>query len=207
MYLQRSEFDLQAPAFYFALKKGTNMKTSKKIKIGFGALLIAILFMFFHYNLPRTSVVQLTGTDTKRVDKAVKSEKVEGANGKKVDVGKQTADVRFINSVSRKGKPMVFRNEDTGWGWPPYFKFDSADVTAEAQAFAADQGKPWVLVKYYGWRIKMLSMFPNVLDLKKVEKDYTHIPVFNIIFFILLVTLILTVRSKLKKLFSKRDKK
>ena len=183
------------------------MKTSKKLKIGFGALLFAILFLFFHYNLPRTSVVQISGTDTKRVDKVVEGEEVEGSKGKKVDAGTQTADVRFINSVSRKGKPMVFRNEDTGWGWPPYFKFDSADVTAEAQAFAADQRKPWVLVKYYGWRIKMFSMFPNVLDLKKVEKDYTHIPVFNIIFFILLVSLILIVRSKLKKLFTKRDDK
>ena len=43
------------------LKKGTNKKTSKKLKIGFGALLIAILFLFFHYNLPRTSVVQIPG--------------------------------------------------------------------------------------------------------------------------------------------------
>ena len=102
---------------------------------------------------------------------------------------------------------MVFRNEDTGWGWPPYFKFNSADITAEAQAFATDQGKPWVLAKYYGWRFTMFTMFPNVLDLKKVDKDYTHIPVFNIVFFILLVTLILMVRSKLKKLFTKRDKK
>ena len=183
------------------------MKTSKKLKIGFGAVLITILFLFFHYNLPRTSVVQISGTDTKRVDKAGRIEKKENGKDKKENAATQTADVRFINSVSRKSKPMVFRNEDTGWGWPPYFKFDSADVTAEAQAFAADQGKPWVLVKYYGWRIKMFSMFPNVLDLKKVEKEYTHIPVFNIIFFILLVTLVLTVRRKLKKLFTRRDEK
>jgi len=207
MYLQRTEFDLLPPGLSYAHKKGTRMKTSKKLKIGFGVLLFAILFLFFHYNLPRTSVVQISGTDTKRVDKAVGVEKAEGAKDKKENISTQTADVRFINSVSRKGKPMVFRNEDTGWGWPPYFKFDSADVTAEAQAFAADQGKPWVLVKYYGWRIKMFSMFPNVLDLKKVKKNYTHIPVFNIIFFILLVILILTVRSKLKKLFTKRDEK
>ena len=183
------------------------MTTSKKIKIGLGVLLIMILFFFFHYNLPRTSVVQISGTDTKRVDKAIKGEKVESSTDKKIKTDALTTDVRYINSVSRKGKAMVFRNEDTGWGWPPYFKFDSADVTAEAQAFATDQGKPWVLVKYYGWRVTMFSMFPNVLDLKKVAKDYTHIPVFNIIFFILLVILILTVRSKLKKLFTKRDEK
>ncbi len=180
------------------------MKTSKKIKIGFAALLIVILFFFFHYNLPRTSVVQISGTDTKRVDKVVKGEKVETSKDKKIKTDALIADVRYINSVSRKGKPMVFRNEDTGWGWPPYFKFDSADVTAEAQAFATDQDKPWVLVKYYGWRVTMLSMFPNVLDLKKVDKDYTHIPIFNIVFFIILVTLVLIVRRKLKKFFTKR---
>ena len=61
------------------------MKTSKKLKIGFGALLIAILFLFFHYNLPRTSVVQISGTDTKRVDKATEVENVEGDEGKKVN--------------------------------------------------------------------------------------------------------------------------
>jgi len=183
------------------------MKTSKKVKIGFGALLIGILFLFFHYNLPRTSVVQISGTDTKRVDKAVAVKNVDGGKSKKENKAAQTMDVRYINSVSRKGKPMVFRNEDTGWGWPPYFKFDSADVTAEAQAFTTDQSKPWVLVKYYGWRITMFSVFPNVLDLKKVDKDYTHIPVFNIVFFILLATLVLIVRGKIKKLFAKRGEK
>ena len=180
------------------------MTTSKKIKIGLGALLILILFFFFHYNLPRTSVVQISGTDTKRVDKVVKGAKVENSKGNNKNTDTLTADVRYINSVSRKGKAMVFRNQDTGWGCPPYFKFDSADVTAEAQAFATDQAKPWVRVKYYGWRVTMFSMFPNVLDLKKVDKNYTHIPVFNIIFFIVLVTLVLVVRSKLKKFFTKR---
>ncbi len=182
------------------------MKFNKKIKIGVGGLLIFILFLFFHYNLPRTAVVQISGTDIKRVDKSVAVEKVENGADKKKKTATQTTDVRFINSVSRGGKPMVFRNEDTGWGWPPYFKFNSADVTAEAQAFANDQGKPWALVKYYGWRFTMFSMFPNVLDLKKVDKDYTHIPVFNIMFFIILTTFVLVVRYKLKRFIAKPKK-
>lgn len=103
---------------------------------------------------------------------------------------------------------MVFRNEDTGWGWPPYLKFDSADLTAEAQSFAADQAKPWVLVKYYGWRIKVFSMFPNVVDLKVVDREHSHFPLFNIVFFILLVTVILIARTQIKKLVDKvRSKK
>jgi len=181
------------------------MKTTKKIKIGIGAVLFVMIFLFLHFNLPRTAVVQISGTDIKRMDKAVDVKDKEDSAEKQVQAVTSTEDVRFVNSVSRKGKPMVFKNEDTGWGWPPYFKFNSADVTAEAQSFANDQGKPWVLVKYYGWRFTLFSMFPNVLDLKKVDKDYSHLPVFNIVFFIVLVTLILIARRKTKKFFTKRD--
>lgn len=181
------------------------MKTTKKIKIGIGAVFFVVLFLFFHFNLPRTAVVQISGTDIKRMDKALDVKDKEDGAEKQVQTATSTSDVRFINSVSRKGKPMVFKNEDTGWGWPPYFKFTSADVTAEAQAFANDQGKPWVLVKYYGWRFTMFSKFPNVLDLKKVDKDYTHIPVFNIMFFILLITVVFIIRYKVKQFFTKRD--
>lgn len=182
------------------------MKTTKKIKISLGAVLIAIIFLFFHYNLPRTAVVQISGTDIKRIDKAVGGKEGKDSAKKQVQTATSSADVRFINSVSRKGKPMVFKNEDTGWGWPPYFKFDSADITAEAQAFITDQEKPWVLIKYYGWRFTMFSMFPNALDLKQVDQDYTHIPVFNIVFFILLVILVFVIRRKFKKFFAKSDK-
>ncbi len=179
----------------------------KKIKIGIGIVLAIIVVLFFHYNLPRTDVVQISGTDIKRMDKDVDVEEKEVGAEVQVKTTTRTQDVRFVNSVSRNGKPMVFRNEDTGWGWPPYFKFNSADVTAEAQAFANEQGKPWVLIKYYGWRFTMFSMFPNVLDLKKVDKDYSHIPVFNIVFFILLITVVFMIRYKVKQFFSKRNGK
>ncbi len=182
------------------------MKTTKKIKISLGAVLITIIFLFFHYNLPRTAVVQISGTDIKRIDKAVGvKDKKEGAK-EQVQAATSSEDVRFINSVSRKGKPMVFKNEDTGWGWPPYFKFDSADITAQAQAFITDQDKPWVLIKYYGWRFTMFSMFPNALDLKQVDRNYTHIPIFNIVFFILLIILAFVIRKKFKNLFAKSGK-
>ena len=181
------------------------MKTVKKIKFGIGAVFIVIIVLFLHFNLPRTAVVQIFGTDTKRIDKDITVKEKVGEAEENVKETLST-DVRFINSESRTKKPMVFRNEDTGWGWPPYFKFDSADLTAEAQAFATDQKKPWVRVKYYGWRLAMFSMFPNVLDLKEVDQDYTHIPVFNIIFFILLFVLAFVIKRKFRKLFTKVDK-
>jgi hypothetical protein len=183
------------------------MKTTKKIKIGIVIVVIVIIALFFHYNLPRTAVVQISGTDIKRVDKTKEVTEEESETDNKVKVEVQTSDLRYINSVSRKGKTMVFTNFDTGWGWPPYFKFNSADLTAEAQAVATDQKKPWVLVKYYGWRVTVFSMFPNVLDLKVVDRSYTHVPLFNIVFFALFFAFVFFVRRKIKKLVTwVRDK-
>ncbi|MFQ5758017.1 MAG: DUF1523 family protein, partial [Acidiferrobacterales bacterium] len=96
------------------------MKVLKILKYTFLALVVTAVALFLHYNLPRTDVVQITGTDVKRIDRSDPGQ------------GVRTRDVRFISTVTRTGKVKVFRNEDTGWGWPPYFKFDSADLTAEA---------------------------------------------------------------------------
>ena len=76
------------------------------------AVLALAVGLFLHYNLPRTDVVRITGTDVKRIDR------------KGEEQTPRTRDVRYINTVTRSGKVRVFRNEDTGWGWPPYLKFD-----------------------------------------------------------------------------------
>jgi hypothetical protein len=146
------------------------MKSLRILKYSVLALAIITVGLFLHYNLPRTVVVKITGTDVKRIDRS--------------DPGQieRTRDVRFISTVTRNGKVKVFRNEDTRWGWPPYFKFNSADITGEAQTFIERPEKPWVRVRYYGWRIKIFSLFPNLISLKIVDKDYTHFPWFNIIF-------------------------
>lgn len=175
------------------------METSKIIKIVVSALLVIAVALILHKNLPRTEVVQITGTDVKRVDRSDKKSK-DVQEGSQREKAVRTSDVRFINAVSRNGKVMVFRNEDTGWGWPPFFKFDSADLTAQAQAFSISEEKPWVLVKYYGWRIRIFSIFPNAVSLKAVTKDHTHIPLFNIVFISLLFALAFFLRSKYKQL-------
>jgi hypothetical protein len=133
----------------------------------------------------------------KRTDKVVtEAEKQKDADAQKVV--QQVTDVRYINSVSRRGKAMVFRNEDTGWGWPPYFKFNSANITAKAQAYAIDPANPWVRVKYYGWRFTVTSSFPNVLSLRVVDRDYSHFPLFNTIVILLLLAGVFFVRKKIK---------
>ena len=150
------------------------MKVLRVIKYSIIAFLLIAMGLFLHYNLPRIEVVQITGTDVKRIDRGDSSQ------------GARTRDVRFISTVTRQGTIKVFRNEDTRWGWPPYFKFNSANVTALAQTLIENPEKPWVRVRYYGWRIEIFSLFPNAISLKIVDQDYSHIPWFNIIFLTLL---------------------
>jgi len=162
------------------------MKFSAKIKYSLLAVSILLVVSVLHYYLPHTQVVQIIGTDVKRLDSTARG-KTDGSLQEK---GKQKVvtvrDVRFINAVSKSGKTEVFRNEDTGWGLPPYFKFNSADVTAQAQSFTIAEEKPWILVKYYGWRIHIFDMFPNVISLKQATRDHTNFPLFNIVFLCLL---------------------
>lgn len=160
------------------------MKVTGRIKLGAAGVILLLLAAVLHYNLPRTSVVQVMGTDVKRMDS--KGETIKDVEGQEVQTS-SVRDVRFINTVGKNGKPQVFRNEDTRWGFPPYLKFNSADITAQAQTFSTSAEKPWVLVKYYGWRIRMLDSFPNVISMKQVTENYTHFPLFNILFLTVLV--------------------
>ncbi len=173
------------------------MKIFKYAKIVIPVLLILVLVLFLHKNLIRTAVVQITGTDVKRTDTIGKAPTSADKNTN--DAVLRTSDVRFINTVSQNDRVKVFRNEDTGWGWPPYFKFDSADVAAQAQAYSTAEPKPWVLVKYYGWRIKYFSMFPNVLSLQLVQKDHTHFPLFNIMVISILILLAFFARRRVNR--------
>ncbi len=105
------------------------------------ALVALVIGLFLQYSLPSRDIVQIVGTDIKRMD-------VGGSSWlwASQDAGtnvNSTRDVRFINAVRPNGKPSVYRNEDTNWGWPPYFKFDSGNLNAEAQAYAKQDGT-WV---------------------------------------------------------------
>lgn len=164
------------------------MKEALKIsKYVFAGVLVVFVVALLHYNLPRTAVVQITGTDTKRIGERSSKQKAASPDRKSGSAATGLRDIRFINSLTREGRILVFRNEDTGWGWPPYFKFDSADITAKAQSFLLMPEKPWVRVNYYGWRIHIFSKFPNIISLKEVPRDYSRPPWFNIMFISLLL--------------------
>ena len=69
------------------------------------------------------------------------------------------------------GKVMVYRNQDTGLGWPPYLKFDTANLQTEASDAVSTVDAPkWMALRHYGWRNTWLfgGIFPNALSMKPV---------------------------------------
>jgi hypothetical protein len=154
-----------------------------------------MLAVFLHYSLPSRDLVRIVGTDVARKDVQRKD-----AQGNPITV---TRDVRFIYAKGPDGRDRVYRNEDTGWGWPPYFKFDTADLAGDATDLVSSVEMPkWVVVNHYGWRIPMFSMFPNALSIRKaLGADETLLPWFNVLFISLLVLSVLIVRRVIIILF------
>ncbi|MBM1633194.1 DUF1523 family protein [Sulfitobacter mediterraneus] len=124
---------------------------------------------FFHYTLPQVDIVRVTDTYEKRIDFGENSifwaQADVGSDGTAVN-----RDVFFIQTRRAKGDVMVYRNEDTGWGWPPYFKFDTSNLQAEAaDAKSTGEAAKYVAIKHYGWRNEFLSIFPNAISIRAVD--------------------------------------
>ncbi|PIE14788.1 MAG: hypothetical protein CSA70_00790 [Rhodobacterales bacterium] len=161
--------------------------------------LFVLVAMLLHYVLPQHDVVRMTSTevirtDFSRLNRIFYAQADSGANEL------PSRDLRLINSEKKNTfllgfwprestKVMVYRNEDTGWIWPPYFKFDSSDLQAQASAnMSTADTERWVVITHYGWRNKYLSIYPNAIGIKPVDgPDVTVIPWFNIFFFVFLL--------------------
>ncbi len=139
---------------------------------------------FLHFYLPGKDVVRIVDTDVKRMDVVSKNFVKEDATARVT----RTRDVRFINAAWPNGKPRVYRNEETDWGFPWYFKFDSGNLQTLAQDLRSTKADPtWVVITHYGWRIELFSMFPNAVEIEPAAgPDVFPIPWFNIGFFALL---------------------
>lgn len=147
----------------------------KRVKLGI-AIVLGVLFLGFmscaHATfLPSTEKVNITGTEVKRLEPTQADPNVRD---RRYILARRVAD----------GEPLSYLNEDTRWGWPFYFKFNSADVSSQAADIVRSQPDAVVLVKYYGLRSAMLDEFPNVVSMRVVDKDYVNIPVFNILFYV-----------------------
>ena len=171
----------------------------------FRILILAILASVLHYTLPQRDIVRITKTEVRRVDFGANS--VFWANSGAGDaVSTVNRDVLFIETVQPNGKVIVYRNEDTGWGWPPYFKFDTADLQAEAGNLVSPEEAPkWVALRHYGWRNTFMSIFPNALSLKPVDgPEVRLIPWFNIIFLTILGVILITIWRLWRNFWARR---
>ena len=158
------------------------MSRSRLIKLAVLLLILAPVGALLHRFLPQHDVLRLVGTEVRRID-------LDGRPGG------ETRDVFYIYGETLDTKrPRVYRNEDTGWGLPPYFKFNSADLQAVAASIAAERGT--AILTNYGWRINLFSMFPNVTGISRAPDGASPFPWFNVIFLLVLGGIVfLAVRS------------
>ncbi len=176
----------------------------QRLKTIVRVLALLIAGSFFHYVLPQHDIVKVTSTEIIRTDFS-NLNRIFYAQADSGAAEQPTRDLRLINTdkqrtfllgfVQRDSTGvMVYRNEDTGWIWPPYFKFDSADLQAEAASLA--RGDEWAVITHYGWRVRWASIYPNAVGVRTVSgPDVTIIPWFNIFFFVFLMAAILFIRA------------
>lgn len=170
-------------------------------KIKWGLITLAVVFvgLFLHYTLPQRDVVQIINTYNRvtQIGGNWMFYSIEDT-GTGAETTTTSRDIRFIEAVFPDGDSvMVYRNEDTGWFWPPYFKWDSSTLQAEATNFRTDTANPkWVAITHYGWRLPIFSIFPNAVSVRAVEgPDVQLIPWVNIILLTLLAFAAFMVRK------------
>lgn len=177
----------------------------RRIKQIFITLVLILFGALLHYVLPQHDIVKITSTEIIRTDFSSLN-RIFYAQADSGSAASETRDLRLINTQKKKTwllgfyprdkmGVMVYRNEDTGWIWPPYFKFDSADMQANAADLTSTQESPrWVAVRYYGWRNQLLSIYPNAIGMKPVASpDVRIIPWFNIVLLTGLLVLVLLI--------------
>ncbi|MDE0852279.1 DUF1523 family protein [Yoonia sp.] len=181
----------------------------RRIRIFFRLAIFLIFGLTFHYVLPQHDIVRVTSTEIIRTDFS-SFNRLFYAQADSGSVEQPTRDLRLINTEKKKTflfgfvprdttGVMVYRNEDTGWIWPPYFKFDSSDLQAEAAALA--RGEEWAVITHYGWRIRWASIFPNGIAVRAVAgPDVSITPWFNLAFFAFLLFGFFFVRAMWRQL-------
>jgi hypothetical protein len=163
-------------------------------------LFVASVGGVMYYTLPRHDIVRIVGVETRLETLGINRifySSVPGGMGDST-----TRDVRYIEALRENGTERVYRNEDTGWGWPPMFKMNSADMQARARDLVSTAEAPrWVRVTYYGIRSNILSTYPNVIRLAAVDgPGASTLPITRIIGFVILGILSIWLYVRLRRL-------
>lgn len=160
----------------------------------------------FHYTLPQVDIARITDTYEKRVNPGTNSLFWSSGEGGSSSTATER-DVFFIQTRLASDRVMVYRNEDTGWIWPPYFKFDTANLQAEAVDLRSTAESPqWVAVRHYGWRFEFLSIYPNALRIWPVEGPEASkpLPLLNIVVLAGFAVLFLAIWNRWRRFRQKR---
>lgn len=137
-----------------------------KVKWGLRLLGVLLVAAFLHYMLPQHDIVRITGTEIIRTDFTWFNRMFYASPDAGTPEG-STRDVRYIYAAYPNGESMEYRNEDTGWIWPPYFKFDSARLQNQSGDLKSTPEAPkWVVITHYGWRWPFTSLYPNAVSLR-----------------------------------------
>ncbi len=121
----------------------------QKLTIALVAVLVVLLtFVYFRIG-PRSWDVQVTGVT---------------GDGREVQYRIETLHTGTT-------KTLIFRNEDASF-WPPYFKFDSADLQSMASRISRNCPETTVKVRGYSMRIPWLDMFPNATSIKAPDRCF-----------------------------------
>lgn len=146
------------------------------IKWTFIVIIWALIASVLHYTLPGRDIIRITDTYVERIDFGDNS--IFWAHAQTGDAGGTVSrDVFFIQAFGTNNRPRIYRNEDTGWGWPPYFKFDTSNLQAEAsdlESKSTGGGEQWAMMTHYGWRNEFFSVYPNAISVRAVSgPDYS----------------------------------
>lgn len=117
-------------------------------KIVYIGIPLVILVGLMFTNLPYQWLTQRTIENVLVKDKQISTE-----------TDKKTHDVKSTYLIFTDHG--VFRNDDAGW----FAKFDSSDFYGNL-----DVGKRYDL-KVYGWRIAILTMYPNIVRMKEAAAE------------------------------------
>lgn len=162
----------------------------KKIRIAAAAVAILGSYAYIDYILPTYTLVRVDEIGTRRFDSdgnyQVKAGESKGP----------TRDVEMIYTTlayfetdpvtglevpkvygSDKKYKLVYVNEDTGFSFPFYLKFDTANL----QGSAADLRGQFAYMKSFEWRNELFSWFPNALEVIKWEQGMSVLNVLRII--------------------------
>ena len=170
------------------------MWTKTKWTLRIVAALLALGFL--HYTLPQHDIVKITGTYNRLTTIGSENAWAYASPDTGTAESGTTRDIRFIEAAYPDGDVMVYRNEDTGWIWPPYFKYDSSNLQAEAGNLKSDAASPkWVMVTHYGWRLPILSIYPNAVSVREAATpDERVIPYVSIVVIAFLLFAIYMIR-------------